>query len=215
MQLNKPFATVTPTLDGDVLAVLATHDVTFTTGQVHRILKDFSEEGIRKVLTRLVEQGVVMADRVGNAFAYRLNTEHLAAEPIRALARLSNTFFNRLERHLENWQEQPAYGAVFGSVATGQMTLHSDVDILLVRKHDSTDSVWSRQVGELAIAVTAWTGNDARVVEYTEEELSKAGTEPMVRDVVDHGLTVAGSRAWLVKQLRGRETKGTHNDRTD
>ncbi len=38
MQLNKPFATVTPTLDGDVLAVLASADVTFTISQVQRIL---------------------------------------------------------------------------------------------------------------------------------------------------------------------------------
>jgi hypothetical protein len=49
MQLSKPFATVTPTLDGDVLTVLATHDATFTTGQIQRILNGFSEEGIRKV----------------------------------------------------------------------------------------------------------------------------------------------------------------------
>jgi predicted transcriptional regulator len=202
MQLNRPFATVTPTLDGDVLAVLATHDVTFTTGQIHRILNNFSEEGIRKVLTRLVVQGVVLADRVGNAFAYRLNTNHLAAEPIRALARLTSTFFTRLEHHLEGWEEPPAYAAVFGSAATGTMTLHSDVDILLVRDHDSSDTVWSDQVGELATTVTGWTGNDARVVEYTIEELRAARAEPMVRDVVDHGLTVAGSRAWLIKQLR-------------
>ncbi len=33
MELNRPFATVTPTLDGDVLAVLATHHAAFTTGQ--------------------------------------------------------------------------------------------------------------------------------------------------------------------------------------
>jgi DNA-binding transcriptional regulator PaaX len=137
MQLNRPFATVTPTLDGDVLAVLATHDVTFTAGQIHRILNGFSEEGIRKVLTRLAAQGVVVADRVGNAFTYRLNTEHLAAEPIRALARLTSTFLTRLEDHLEMWQEKPEYGAVFGSAATGTMTLRSDVDIFLVRDHGS------------------------------------------------------------------------------
>lgn len=69
MQLNRPFATVTPTIDSDVLAVRATHGATFTTGQIHRVLDDFSEEGIRRVLTRLVVQGVVLADRVGNAFA--------------------------------------------------------------------------------------------------------------------------------------------------
>ena len=200
MQLNRPFATVTPTLDGDVLAVLATHDVTFTAGQIHRILQGFSEEGIRKVLTRLAAQGVVVADRVGNAFTYRLNTEHLAAEPIQALARLASTFFTRLEHHLETWPERPVYGAVFGSAATGTMTLHSDLDIFLVRDQDSSDSVWAHQVG-------AWTGNDARIVEYTVDELRAAGAEPMVRDVVDRGLTVAGSRAWLIKQVRARNAE--------
>ncbi|MCV7379865.1 hypothetical protein BST11_09635 [Mycobacterium alsense] len=202
MQLNRPFATVTPTLDGDVLAILATHDATFTTGQIHRILDGFSEEGIRKVLARLVLQGVVLGDRVGNAFIYRLNSEHLAAEPIKALARLTNTFFSRLEQHLDEWDEAPAYAAVFGSAATGGMTLHSDVDIFLVRGRDATEGSWSRRVGELTTAVSGWTGNDARVVEFTIDELRRSGAEPMVRDVVEHGLTVAGSRAWLVKQLR-------------
>lgn len=203
MQLNRPFATVTPTLDGDVLAVLAAHDVTFTTGQIHRILNGFSEEGIRKVLARLVVQGVVLADRVGNAFAYRLNTEHLAAEPIQALARLTSTFLTRLEHHLEAWEQPPVYAAVFGSAARGTMTVRSDVDLFLVRDHDTSDSVWARQVNELAATVTRWTGNDARVIEYTVNDLRAARTEPMVRDVLDHGLTVAGSRAWLIKQTAG------------
>jgi alkanesulfonate monooxygenase SsuD/methylene tetrahydromethanopterin reductase-like flavin-dependent oxidoreductase (luciferase family) len=82
VELNSPLATVTPTLDGDVLAVLAGSDGTFTTGQLHRVLGRHSEEGIRKVLQRLVRQGVVHAERVGNAFAYRFNRDHLAAEHI-------------------------------------------------------------------------------------------------------------------------------------
>ncbi len=57
MQLNRPFATVTPTLDGDVLAVLATADATFSISQIPRILATASGEGIRKVLTRLTAQG--------------------------------------------------------------------------------------------------------------------------------------------------------------
>ena len=72
MELSRPLSTVTPTLDGDVLAVLARHDATFTTGQLHRVLTQHSEEGIRRVLQRLTKQGVVQSDRVGNAFTYRL-----------------------------------------------------------------------------------------------------------------------------------------------
>ena len=97
MELNHPLATITPTLDGDVLALLAQHEVTFTTGQLHRVLTNYSVEGIRKVLVRLSRQGVVHAERVGNAFAYRLNTDHLAAGPIIELANLQRTLLARIE----------------------------------------------------------------------------------------------------------------------
>lgn len=202
MEFNRPFATVTPTLDGDVLSVLAVGDVTFTTGQIHRVLNHSSEEGIRKVLARLVRQGVVLADRVGHAYAYRLNTEHLAAEPILTLAKLSATLLSRLERHFETWDHPPVYAAVFGSAAKGTMTVDSDIDLMLVLDPATIGEAWDRQVNELASTVSRWTGNDARAIEFTTTQLRAARHEPVLQDVLDHGLTVAGSRAWLMKQLR-------------
>ncbi|MCD5422905.1 nucleotidyltransferase domain-containing protein [Rhodococcus pyridinivorans] len=207
MQLNRPFATVTPTLDGDVLAVLASTDATFTISQVQRLLATGSGEGIRKVLTRLVAQGVVLHDRVGRTNTYRLNTEHLAAEPIMALSQLNSTFLRRLEKHLHGWRTTLRYAAVFGSAATGRMKLDSDIDLLLVRAADTDDDgddAWEERVTELARLVTAWTGNDASVVEYTEDELRAAAAagEPLLRDVSKQGLTVAGTRSWFNAQLR-------------
>jgi len=205
MQLNKPFATVTPTLDGDVLAVLASADVTFTISQIQRILTTVSGEGIRKVLTRLTAQGVVLHDRVGRTNTYQLNTEHLAAEPIMALSRLTSIFLERLEAHLEGWGKELKYAAVFGSAATGRMRLDSDIDLFLVRASTSeVDDVWEQRVTELARLVTAWTGNDGRIVEYTEDELRAAAAagEPLLDDVSKQGLTVGGTRAWFNKQLR-------------
>lgn len=120
MQLNRSFATVTPTLDGDVLAVLASADATFTIPQIQRILATASGEGIRKVLTRLSGQGVVLRDQVGRTNTYRLNCEHLASEPIRALAQLTSTSLRRLEDHLAQWGGDVVYAAVFGSAATGR-----------------------------------------------------------------------------------------------
>lgn len=209
MQLNKPFATVTPTLDGDVLAVLATAEVTFTIPQIQRMLTTASGEGIRKVLTRLTTQGVVLHDQVGRTHTYRLNSEHLAAGPIMALSRLTATFLDRLEEHLKGWGAELAYAAVFGSAATGRMTLDSDIDLFLV--HDSgtdrsDDLRWEERVTELARSVTAWTGNDCRIVEYTTGELITAAVaaEPLLDDISKQGLTVAGTRSWLNRQLRGR-----------
>jgi hypothetical protein len=204
MQLNKPFATVTPTLDGDVLAVLASADVTFTISQVQRILTTASGEGIRKVLNRLTAQGVVLHDEVGRTHTYRLNTEHLANDPIMALSRLHSTFLRRLEQHLGEWGTALRYAAVFGSAATGRMSLASDIGLFLVRATDYDDDVWERRATELARLVTAWTGNDGRIVEYAEDEFRAAAIagEPLLDDVSKQGLTVAGTRAWFNAQLR-------------
>jgi len=202
VELNRPLATITPTLDGDVLTVLARHDSTFTTGQLHRILTSYSEEGIRRVLQRLTRQGVVRSDRVGNAFAYRLNRDHLAAEHIIKLAALMETLIQRIEQRLASWEYAPVYAAVFGSVARGSMTADSDLDLLLVRSDDTPQDRWDDQVAQLCSDLTRWLGNDVRPLQFTAAEVTERGRqEPVLRDALSEGLTVAGSRDWLRQQL--------------
>lgn len=202
MDLNRPLMTVTPTLDGDVLAVLADHDGVFTTGQLHRLLARYSEEGIRKVLRRLTKQGVVLSDRVGNAFAYRLNRDHLAAGHIIGLARLRNVLLERIAHRLKCWEIPPVHAAVFGAAARGGMADDGDVDLLLIRPDNADDDRWRAQVDELAVEMTRWVGNDIRLLEFTEAELAgRAYDEAVLRDVARDGLTVAGSRTWLAGHL--------------
>lgn len=205
MDLRRPLATVTPTLDGDVLAVLAQHETIFTTGQLHRVLGQFSEDGIRKVLMRLTRQGIVLANRVGNAYAYELNREHIAAAPIIALAHARSTLLERLEAQLAAWQPAPVYAAVFGSVARGDMTADSDIDLLLVRPDEVDEDAWEEQVAALAVQLTRWTGNDTRPLQYAVREVGDH--EPVLRDVLRDGLTVAGTRAWLVKAMRAQVSR--------
>jgi hypothetical protein len=203
VDLSRPLATVTPTLDGDVLTVLASSEATFTTGQLHRVLRRHSEEGIRKVLQRLAKQGIVHVERIGQAFAYRLNRDHLAAEHIIGLAQLPRTFLGHLEDRLMSWRVPPVYAAVFGSVARGSMTVDSDLDLLLIRPDDVDDDLWHRQVDHLITEVTRWIGNDARALEFTAAEVVAGGSgQPVLGDVLREGLTVAGSRTWLAEQLR-------------
>lgn len=104
----------------------------------------------------------MLHDEVGRTHTYRLNTEHLAAEPIMALSRLNSTFQSRLGQHLDGWGTTLRYAAVFGSAATGRMTLESDIDLFLVRAADSEDDdAWEQRLTELARLVTAWTGTTA------------------------------------------------------
>ena len=205
MDLGHPLAIVTPTLDGDVLAVLAHADHAFTTGQLHRMLGAFSEDGIRKVLMRLAGQGIVRAERIGNAYSYRLNRDHLGAQPIIELANLRQTLLDRVEQEITIWLEPALYGAMFGSAARGDMHQESDVDLLLVRRDDADEDTWDSQVLALSARVTAWTGNDTRVLVLTESHVHEAdGSEPVLESVRREGLTVAGSRAWLQKALSRR-----------
>jgi hypothetical protein len=206
VDLSHPLGVVTPTLDGDILAALALVDAAFTPGQLHRILAQYSEDGIRRTLTRLSSQGIVSVERAGNAYLYRLSAAHLAAEPIRALAQMRQTLLVRLEQRLESWIPAPVYGAIFGSAARGTMRTQSDIDLLLVRPDECDRDRWDDLVALLAADVTAWTGNDTRVLEVSESEVLGAGRdEPVLSDVVAHGLTVAGQPAWLRGALRPKE----------
>jgi predicted nucleotidyltransferase len=204
MDAQRPLAVVTPTLDGDVLAVLAQADTTFTTGQLHRMLPRVSEDGIRKALGRLREQGIVRSERAGNAYLYRFNRDHLAAGPILELAQQRATLLSRIEGRLETWRWSPVYAAVFGSMAEGTAGTRSDVDLFLVRPDDVPDDEWDAQVAELASDISKWTGNDARPIEFSVSDLVARRKEPVFAEVLANGLTVFGQRAWMQRQIGGR-----------
>jgi hypothetical protein len=72
---------------------------------------------------------------------------------------------------------------------------------------DADGVMWDKQVQALVAATTAWTGNDTRPVDYTVSKLHAARAEPVLQDVVREALTVAGTRAWLVRQLKPRVSR--------
>lgn len=204
MQMQRPLAVITPTLDGDVLTVLAQADASFTPGQVARLLANASVEGIRRVLQRLARQGIVNVEQVGRAYTYRLNRDHLAAPAVLQLAAQRTTLLTRLEASLSGWAVRPVYGALFGSAARGQMRPDSDIDVFLVRTDDAPASVWDFQTGKLAADVTRWTGNDTRILDMAEIEVrtSAAAHDPVLVSIMEEGLTIAGPPAWLRTALR-------------
>ncbi|GAB3244762.1 nucleotidyltransferase domain-containing protein [Nocardioides dilutus] len=202
MEFQNPFALITPTLDGRVLNVLALADAAFTTGQLAKLLP-FSDEGIRRVLKRLDRQGIVETRTLGTATGYQLNRQHLAADAVIQIARLQSTFIDRVESHLRTWVEPPVYAAVFGSMAQGSMKETSDIDVLVVREASTPFVVWDSQLAQLSQRITAWTGNDTRILDLTEQQIVSG--EPVLEDVIEHGWTVFGSRRWLRRKMRGQE----------
>ncbi len=202
MLLERPLAVVTPTVDGDVLTVLARADASFTPPQVQEILHRHSVAGVRKTLNRLVEQGIVDAARVGNAVNYRLNRDHLAAQSIIELANLRNVLFDWIREHVEAWSPPPRLAMLFGSAATGTMRADSDIDLFVVGNDQDLDhDAWQAQVGELERAVSRWTGNDARILEYSVSDLDHP-TDPVVDDIRRDGIVISGDRSLLTRNRR-------------
>jgi hypothetical protein len=204
VDLSRPLSVVTPTLDGDVLAVLAGAEQAFSARQVHRLAGRASEQGVRKALARLERQGIVTAEAAGAARLYRLNRAHLAAPHIEALAGLRESLVAGLRTLVDGWILTPAYAAVFGSFARRQAGLESDLDLFVVRPPgiDEDDARWRRQIDALTTAATAWTGNNARVLEYGAQEVRARVSlgDEMLDTVRREGIELAGTGAVMRRQ---------------
>lgn len=194
--------TVTPTIDGDVLSVLARTDAAFTAPKVQRLLERHSVPGVRKVVNRLVEQGIVHADQAGRTLTYRLNRDHLAAAPIIELSHLNDALVDRIRAAVAAWDRAPVLVMLFGSAATGRMRVDSDIDVFVVgnEPNDASDR-WREQISELELDITKWTGNDARVLAYSVDDL-KHTNDVVVDDITRDGILIAGDRALLRRSHR-------------
>lgn len=178
MRLQRPFEAITPTVDGAVLQVLAGADSTFTVSQVTTLVGDASPAGVRNVLNRLSEQGLVQRETDGVAYRYRLNRDHLLAGPVVAIAGARDELRWRTAALVEAWDEPASLVVLFGSAARGDMRVGSDLDVLVVG--DGLDDHWWQQVDELATAMTAWTGNDTRPLTMTVDEFTERASDDAV-----------------------------------
>ena len=196
MDLARPFAALTPTLDGDVLRVLANTSRPMTAPTVAALAGNGSEAGIRKALQRLAGQGLVTRERTGHHDSYLLNRGHLPADAVLAIAAARLTLQDRITATVTHWRIQPIFLALFGSVLTPEMRPDSDVDIAIIRPDDVPvdDPNWVDQCIHLAERGQEWTGNDVRFFELSATEASNAAEhgERVVADIRERGLALVG-----------------------
>jgi predicted nucleotidyltransferase len=169
MDLAEPARAVVPTLDGPVLRGLAASAQPVSARELARRVSRGSEEGVRRVLNRLVHQGVVLSERVGASVLYGLNTEHVAFGVVQGLADLRPEFLRRLANWVGARVPAPRVVGVYGSFARGDGDADSDIDVLVVG-----DEIDGDQVAELSERIRAWTGNVASIVVLTQSALRRA-----------------------------------------
>jgi predicted nucleotidyltransferase len=157
---------VTPSLDATVLQVLAATTSPSTGGEVARRTAHGSREGVRRVLARLVSQGVVLADARAGVTLYSLNREHVLADPIIQITRARSAIIDRITHRLSQWEPTPRHASLFGSFARGDADNDSDIDVLVVLSDTGEDDVGVSEAAadDLSQAIRRWTGNHAHIV---------------------------------------------------
>jgi len=184
MDLAMPLAVVTPTLDAAVLHALAATTARASGAQVQRMAGTGSPDGVRRVLTRLVAQGIVLAEEHPNATLYLLNRDHVAADAVVALTRLRTTIIDRITDAVSRWSPQPVHASLFGSFARGEATTNSDIDILVVigPAGAADQDARAAQIDQLSADVLRWTGNRGHIVDPTPDTLAAmtAAEDPLL-----------------------------------
>ncbi|MEI5674967.1 MULTISPECIES: nucleotidyltransferase domain-containing protein [unclassified Nocardioides] len=191
MYFNQPFGGVMPGARGAVLAVLLRTGEPLTGRQIHGIVSDeHSLWSVQEALKALTDLGLVTSRTVGRAGIHEINEAHASVAPLRALldpiaslrAAVSEAVGSEVEAVL-----------LFGSIARGEATEASDVDLAVIAA-----ASWGGRV-ELEDTVRARLGNDCDVLVFTPAEFAERAqeAEPVVADIVRDGVALVGRKPVL------------------
>ena len=204
-----PLATIAPGLDSAALTVLAGADVAMSATQIQRIAGRGSRYGLVLVLERLVEHGLVAAIPAARGNLYQLNREHVLAPVVGAAVRTRAEVDRRLAEASARLTPKPLSIAVFGSVARGDATALSDLDLLIITTDglDPEDQGWLEQVDILERRARQWTGNSLQATTVTQTQLATMATAgaPIVDEWERDLRTITGQEARnLIREARKR-----------
>lgn len=193
MDVSMPITTVVPSLDGPVLAALAATGAPMGLADVHARAGRGSKSGIRSVLLRMVDEGLVLEVPGG----YVLNRDHIAVPAVELLASLHGELARRIRSAIEGWSKPPTLVGMFGSAARRDGDANSDIDVLVVSDAPDLDE----RVDELAAQIHLWTGNRAQVIGRTPNEITRLrrAEEPILAEWTRDLVVIAGERAALGK----------------
>lgn len=191
MDVSLPITSVIPSLDGPVLSALSSSTAPLTLSRVHRLGGRGSLQGVRRVLLRLVDTGLVL--EVPGGFV--LNREHLAAPAIEQLTLLHGELHRRIREALQTWRGTFQLVGLYGSAARRDGGDDSDVDVLLISEDPDAPAF----AADLAARISRWTGNAAHVMPLSRAELRRLRRtkEPIVDSWERDLVPVAGDRMAL------------------
>lgn len=186
--VSMPITTVVPSLDGPVLNALAATASPLGLAAVHARAGRGSKSGVRSVLLRMVNEGLVLEVPGG----YVLNRAHIAAPAVEMLAGLHGELIGRIRAAVEEWTTTPELVGMFGSTARRDGDTSSDIDVLVVSDGPDLDDC----VDGLVEQICRWTGNTAQVIGRTPKQIARLrrAKEPILAEWARDLIVIIGER---------------------
>ena len=205
MDLSHPLRSLAPSLDSDVLEVLARTDSALALAAIVRLADRGSRMGLHDAVRRLVAQGIVQEVPAGRAPLYRLSRDHVLADVVLAAARAGREVRERLTDLIASWGPEVVNASLFGSFARQEAGPLSDIDVLLVLRNDANPdgAAWLERVEAASTDVERWTGNRLQCVAVTVAQLHSmaAAGEPIVESWRRDGELLVGEHLIEILQV--------------
>ena len=170
-----------------MLSVLLRTGAPLTGRQVHALVSgEHSLWSVQEALKALTGLGIVDTQTIGRAGVHTINESHAAVSPLRMLADPIGMLRAAIEEVVGSGVESVI---VFGSIARGDASLGSDIDLAVIASPG-----WDRS-SDLEDAVRTRVGNGCDVLVFTPDrfqQLAAAG-EPVVSDILRDGVALVGS----------------------
>lgn len=201
MDLSSPVLDVAPAVRGALLQTLARLEQPVTRRQL-AAAAGVAPGNASAVIEELIQSGLVSETVAGRSSMVLLNRNHLAAGPVLALAGLRGELIRRLRDRLSAWPD--LHGAwLFGSVARGDASSDSDIDLLIVAEDLQSLDLHDR-LSHLQADVRSWTGNDLQLVEHSPSSWRKLvrAKNPLIQQIRLDGIALASGTSSLLGRQR-------------
>lgn len=187
MLFSEPFGGVVPGVRGAVLAVVLRTDAPLTGRQVHALISDhYSLWTVQEALKALTQLGLVHTQTIGRAGVHTINEDHVSVPPLRALLDPIAALTEIVREAVGNDVKAVI---LFGSIARGEASIQSDVDLAVIAPVGWDGST------DVEDAVRARLGNDCDVLVFTPEDFTRLldTGEPVAQEILADGVALIGS----------------------
>ncbi|TFC83810.1 nucleotidyltransferase domain-containing protein [Cryobacterium sinapicolor] len=197
MDLSAPLASFMNGLDAVALRVVARAGSELTGRQIARLAGTGTPANVRLSLLRLADIGLVISVPAPHATMYSANRSHILWPAVEIAMNARQELNRRVTAFADASAPEGVTVALYGSVARGDSTKTSDVDLLVVFPDEAALDVRDEFVTGLRDNVQLWTGNDAQIYDLTESALAKQEEDgdPIVDSWASEGIVVFGNSA--------------------